>query len=249
MKTYHDEPQDGIYHPNFLLVYTKAFLLLFKLIKRFSITSNVMSHRSKISDNVELANLWSGVRQGDKQAFSALFLRNYTHLYNYGRKLYNESDIVEDAIQDVFATIWQTKERLSMVSSVKAYLIISLRRQLLRLLQKKRMEDPVGDGIKDIVPNIEFSVEEVVLNSAHDALHTSLVEVLNQLPNQKKEVIYLYFYSGMDYEEIAQIMDLNIQTVRNYMSMALSRAKDIIIENELPKFLLTLAIFTMILPH
>ncbi len=208
-----------------------------------------MSHPSKISENVELENLWSGVREGDKRAFSALFLQNYNHLYNYGRKLYNESDIVEDAIQDVFATIWQTKERLSPVSSVKAYLIISLRRQLLRMLQKKRMVDPIGDSIKDIIPNIEFSADEIVLNSDHDPLHKSLVEVLNQLPNQKKEVIYLYFYSGMDYEEIAQIMDLTIQTVRNYMSMALSRAKDIIIENKLPQFLLILTILAMILPH
>jgi len=208
-----------------------------------------MSHPPNIEANIELENLWLEVRRGDKRAFSTLFLKNYTHLYNYGRKLYNESEIVEDAIQDVFATIWQTRERLSSVTSVKAYLLISLRRRLLRMLQKERVEDPVGDNIKHIIPNIEFSGDEIMLDSRDKDMHKALAEVLNQLPNQKKEVIYLYFYSGMDYEEIAQIMELHIQTVRNYMSMALARAKDIILEKELPQFLLSLAIFFVILPH
>lgn len=208
-----------------------------------------MFNPSSKSDSAEQENLWTEVREGNKQAFSALFLQNYTHLYNYGRKLYNDSSIVEDAIQDVFTTIWQTKERLSPVSSVKAYLIISLRRRLLRMLQKERMEDPVGDDMTNIVPEIEFSADEILFESEHaDILHASLVEVLNRLPNQKKEVIYLYFYSGMDYEEIARIMNLNIQTVRNYMSMALSRARDIILENELPQFFLLVAFLTMMLP-
>lgn len=201
-------------------------------------------------DNAELQNLWSGILEGKKQAFETLFLQNYAHLYNYGRKIYDDSTIVEDAIQDVFATIWQTKKRLSEVTSVKAYLIISLRRRLLRMLQKERIEDPVGDGLQGIIPEIEFSAQEIVINSEQTNLrHESLVNVLNQLPNQKKEVIYLYFYNGMDYEEIAQIMDLNIQTVRNYMSMALARAKDIMLEHELPEFLLLLVFFNRIFPH
>jgi RNA polymerase sigma factor (sigma-70 family) len=210
-----------------------------------------MLRRSADVDNVELKSLWSEVLGGDKQAFATLFLQNYAHLYNYGRKLYDDGTIVEDAIQDVFATIWQTRKRLSSVSSVKSYLIISLRRRLLRILRKERIEDPVEEeDIQDIVPDIEFSVQEIVIGSEQsESRHEALAKILNQLPNQKKEVIYLYFYNGMDYEEIAQIMELNIQTVRNYMSMALSRAKDIILEHELPKFLLLLFFFSLSLPR
>ncbi len=210
-----------------------------------------MLRRSADVDNVELKSLWSEVLGGDKQAFATLFLQNYAHLYNYGRKLYDDGTIVEDAIQDVFATIWQTRKRLSSVSSVKSYLIISLRRRLLRILRKERMEDPMSEeDIQEIIPVIEFSTQEIIIGPDQDeSRHKSLVSILNQLPNQKKEVIYLYFYNGMDYEEIAQIMGLNIQTVRNYMSMALSRAKDIILEYELPKFLLLFLFFSLYLPR
>lgn len=210
-----------------------------------------MFRQSTEVDNVELKSLWSEVLGGDKQAFATLFLQNYAHLYNYGRKLYDDDAIVEDAIQDVFATIWQTRMRLSTVSSVKSYLIISLRRRLLRILSKERIEDPVAEGdLQEIIPDIEFSAQEIMLGSRqNESRHEALVKILNQLPNQKKEVIYLYFYNGMDYEEISQIMNLNIQTVRNYMSMALARAKDIILEKELPKFLLLLIFFSISLPH
>ncbi|HKI46461.1 MAG TPA: sigma-70 family RNA polymerase sigma factor [Balneolales bacterium] len=210
-----------------------------------------MLRQSTEVDNVELKSLWSEVLGGDKQAFATLFLQNYAHLYNYGRKLYDDGTIVEDAIQDVFATIWQTRNRLASVSSVKSYLIISLRRRLLRILRKERIEDPVEeDDIQEIIPDIEFSAQEIMVGSEqNESRHEALAKILNQLPNQKKEVIYLYFYNGMDYEEIAQIMELNIQTVRNYMSMALARAKDIILEHELPEFLLLVAFFIMMLPR
>ena len=210
-----------------------------------------MLSQSPEIDNVELKSLWLKVLSGDKQALATLFLQNYAHLYNYGRKLYDNGTIVEDAIQDVFATIWQTRKRLSSVSSVKSYLIISLRRRLLRILQKERMEDSMDEqDIQGIFPEIEFTSQEIVIGSDQDeSRHKSLMGILNQLPNQKKEVIYLYFYNGMDYEEIAQIMELNIQTVRNYMSMALSRAKDIILEHEIPKFLLVLFFFSLSLPR
>ncbi len=186
-------------------------------------------------------DLWSEICRGNKQALSEVFLQNYDHLYNYGRKIYNDEHIVEDAIQDVFTTIWQTRERLGTVSSIKAYLIVSLRRRLLRMLEKERAAEPVGMEWQKITPEIRFDVQEVVLGEGDDEVrHQALTEVLNRLPAQKKEVIYLYFYNGMDYEEISLIMNLHIQTVRNYMSMALARAKDIILENELPHSLLLL---------
>lgn len=202
-------------------------------------------------DSNECRNLWSEVLEGKKQALATLFIQNYEHLYNYGRKIYDDGTIVEDAIQDVFATIWQTRDRLSQVSSVKSYLIISLRRRLFRILRKERMEDPIEeDDFQEIIPDIEFTPREIVIGTENnDSSHESLVQILNQLPNQKKEVLYLYFYNGMDYDEISQIMDLNIQTVRNYMSMALARAKDIILEHELPKFLLLLMFFSISFPH
>ena len=40
-------------------------------------------------------------------------------------------------------------------------------------------------------------------------------------------MVYLFFYNGMDYDEISEIMNIDVQTVRNYMSMAIKKIRNV----------------------
>lgn len=52
-----------------------------------------------------------------------------------------------------------------------------------------------------------------------------MLKAINLISPQKREVVYPFFYNGMDYQEISEIMNLDIQTVRNYMSLALKKCE------------------------
>ncbi|HKI44928.1 MAG TPA: RNA polymerase sigma factor [Balneolales bacterium] len=195
-------------------------------------------------DRNRLSLLWQRLCQGDEEALAELFKQQYIRLYNYGRKLINDDEIVEDAIQDVFATIWRTRERLKPAASITTYLIISLRRRLIRLKGKEHKEINLETYHTEAQPDIRFSALDIMIASENDLEQRRIIaDAINMLPVQKREVIYLHFVNGMDYEEISQIMGLKGHTVRNYMSEALIRLK-IIILNRAPhlKMLLLLAI-------
>ncbi|MFP3345370.1 sigma-70 family RNA polymerase sigma factor, partial [Halomonas sp. SIMBA_159] len=55
-----------------------------------------------------------------------------------------------------------------------------------------------------------------------------LKEAINQLTPKEREVLYLKFYEGMNYEEIEQIMSVSYQTSRNYVYRALQSLKAIL---------------------
>jgi len=82
--------------------------------------------------------LWGRMREGEEQALAALFRRHYALLYDYGVKLSRQEELVKDSIQEVFAYIWEKRENLAAVDSVRAYLLVALRRHLLKSLERNQ---------------------------------------------------------------------------------------------------------------
>jgi len=188
-----------------------------------------------------ITKLWYDIQKGDKYALAELFEDQYVRLYNYGRKFSNTELLVEDAIQDVFISIWQSHNKLADVSSVESYVLLSFRRRLIRLINKERK---MINKLPVVEPDINFIPEEFHFDDdGNNERHKILVDALNKLPARRKEVLYLHFYNGMDYEEISQIMNLHIQTVRNYVSKALITVRNILSDGKIPRLLSYLVIF------
>ena len=57
------------------------------------------------------------------------------------------------------------------------------------------------------------------------SLQSKITELLNQLPKRQKEVIYLHYFEDMDYNQIAEIMSINYQSVLNLTQKALQKLR------------------------
>lgn len=175
--------------------------------------------------------LWSQLRQGRKAALEALYRAYAPVLLQYGGKFSADRQLVEDCLQDLFVGLWQAREQLGEVSSVKSYLLVTMRRRVIRQLgrQQKRetSEEPEEHqfdcdlAIDEQIAAREFSQEQ----------HLKLQEALRQLSARQKEAIYLKYQLGMDYENIGQAMDINYQSVRNLVHSAVSRLKKLLISS------------------
>ncbi len=98
-----------------------------------------LSIKQKRSRKFQFENdqgLWRILRNGNPVALNRLFIKYYSDLYFYGLKLVGNNNRVSDAIQDVFANIWETRKGTSEVNHVKAYLFVALRNNLLRVNPK-----------------------------------------------------------------------------------------------------------------
>jgi RNA polymerase sigma factor (sigma-70 family) len=57
------------------------------------------------------------------------------------------------------------------------------------------------------------------------SLHSKLASLLNELPARQKEAIYLRYYEDMEYKQIAEIMNVNYQSVLNLIQKALNKLR------------------------
>lgn len=186
----------------------------------------------KIKDQ-DNQQLWDLFKNGDLEAWEELFLFFYNDLYSYGLKLSTQSELTEDCIHELFVELWDRREHLSEATSVKAYLLASLRRKILRKLKKKRKHSYNVDNIEDdIAGKIQFSPEEIIIQKETQKEQLKTVyEAIEHLPDRQKEVLYLRYFNGMSYDEIEEILDINYQSLRNYVYRAIKRLKNILNNN------------------
>ena len=171
--------------------------------------------------------LWNCFQNNHMKAFSLLFSRHYSVLYNYGLKLSQDEYLTKDCIQESFADLWFKRTELPEVVAVKPYLLTIIRRRIYnaQLMKAKHMEQDWD--YKNYEFNIEISHEDFLIQQhSAEANQTKLREAINKLSPRQKEVIYLRFFDGLSCEEIAKITTVKYQSVINLMHEAIKKLRE-----------------------
>lgn len=170
--------------------------------------------------------LWVGLRSGNKKALEELFARHHQHLFNYGLNIVWGREVVNDAIQHVFLTLWKKHTRLSEAQSVKAYLLSSVRRSIFEQLEQRISRNEREKIYLEGKNEYTFSIEhKLVQEEISQELSKKLEAALEGLTPRQKEAIYLRFYNGLTNHEISAVMDINYQCVCNLLYDAISRLR------------------------
>jgi RNA polymerase sigma factor (sigma-70 family) len=165
---------------------------------------------------MEDSMLWERFQNGDTRALDTITEMHYRALFNYGAKFSPSKELVKDCIQDLFLELWKNRQRLGKVVSIRHYLLKSLRRKIIREAEKSNRLLDRNTSMEEYTFTVEFSYESklVALQHAEEQIQ-KLNQALDKLSKRQKEAIYLRFYQGLSFEEIASVMTINNQSVRN----------------------------------
>lgn len=172
-----------------------------------------------------MTNDWENIKKGNQKALQNLYESHIDLLYDYGRKFTQDHQLIEDAIQEIFISIWNNRKNISQPSSSKAYLLSSLRRKIGRKRNQKYTTQTLLTEENQIF-DAHFYFEPTNEDQGIAQQMTQIKKHIDQLSERQKEILYLKFFEGMDYEEIGQIMDLKYQSVRNLYSRAIAALKN-----------------------
>ena len=171
-----------------------------------------------------LSSWWQQARQGDAQAFEQIHRELFPALYYYALKLLEDKELADDAVQDLFIKIWVKRAGIGELQKVKAYFFSALRHQTLNQLRNLRLRQLNISRL--LQPDIEFSPEEIVVHQEEaDSLRARLLALLNGLPARQREAIYLHYFEGLDYQQVASIMGVNYQSVLNLTQKAMQKLR------------------------
>ena len=182
----------------------------------------------RVVNNDSLANVWSRFKVGDQEAFAILYNLHIDNLYSYGTKLCKDEEAVKDALQELFLELFLKREKTKIVpENLKFYLLLALKRNLIKKLQSGRRISNLFYETLDFEP--EYSVEFRIMEQEKDAeINQKVKNALNQLPARQKEAVYLRFNEALDYNEIAGILEISVESVRKQVHRALKTMREIV---------------------
>ncbi|HEY8388798.1 MAG TPA: sigma-70 family RNA polymerase sigma factor [Parasegetibacter sp.] len=182
---------------------------------------------SEVTPNIN--EHWNQLREGKSEALSALYRIHYVGLMNYGFRLIQDRDKVNDSIISVLIDLWNKRSTLPEVKNVRAYLITSLYRRIILEIKSDRKREEQTEELLEIQEQNEMSCEDILLkNEENREFNQIFLKAFKKLTERQKELLRLKFFEDMDYDSIAIKCAITKRTAYNIIHDALK-----ILKNEL----------------
>jgi len=171
------------------------------------------------------------IKKGDDKAFQQLMERYLKHIFNFIRQYVRTEEDSEDVTQDTFFKTWKYMRRFKQGMKFKPWLFTIARNTALDHIKKKKAvtfsdmnnNDDESPQFEDTVADIEPLPSELF---AQVELADEMKDVLSVLHPDHQAVLTMHYQQEMTFEEIAEIMDKPMNTVKSWHRRSLSKVKD-----------------------
>lgn len=164
----------------------------------------------------QLSSWWEDSRSGDVGAFKCIHNELFPGLFHYLLKILKDEDVCYDLLQDLFIKLWEKKEKLGPISNVKVYFFKSARSIAINYIKSDKVR--YTHTIQDFEIEMVFSQEEILVNKEINLqMKRQLSVALNGLPKRQREMIFLKYFDGWNYEQIAEVTGIKYQSVVNHV--------------------------------
>lgn len=167
--------------------------------------------------------IWDEFTGGSQDAFARLYSDFYAQLIPYAKKICQEKEMALDAVHNTFVYLWQNRESLKEVQSIKFYLLRSVRHECIRLLKIKNQHSQLDE---EEILKIKIEAEELVLTDLGKRSKERVKQALEELSDRQREIIYLKYFNNLDYDEIAEMLDLNYQSIVNSIHRSIKKLRE-----------------------
>jgi RNA polymerase sigma-70 factor (ECF subfamily) len=157
------------------------------------------------------------LRQGDRDAFDAVFRAHYPTLVGVAERIVGERAVGEEVAQDVMLELWRRHETISVDESLRAYLVRAARNRALNHLRHERMKIRTAPR----AAGETVTQAEAPSRLAEEEIQAAVRRAVDGLPERCREVFELSRGQGLRYAEIASVLGISVKTVEAQMGKAL----------------------------
>jgi len=151
-------------------------------------------------------------------AFDVLYKKYCKRVFKFGFSILKSTEEAENLMQDVFLNLWENRHKVEKDSSIKSYVFTITYNSAISIIRKKSRESQFFEYLKSIQETTERPVNEEI---EYNELAKKLDEIINALPQRQKEVYMLHRVEGLKFSEIAERLNISVNTIENHMSRAL----------------------------
>lgn len=157
---------------------------------------------------------------GSEEAFANLFRQFYPGLLRYASALLPyPSDEAADIVSEVFITLWNNRREIKIQGSVSSYIYIAVKNRVYDFIKKKRLEfkeiDDTGLNLQEMTG---LEPDQLMM---YKELNDRIMYLIGKLPEKNRLIFQMNRDENLTYNEIADILDISINTVKTQMYRSL----------------------------
>ena len=173
-----------------------------------------VSKYSNFSDE-QLFNL---IESGDKIAFTEVYNRYHRLLYSVSYRYLMDREKSEEAVQYVFVRLWEFRSDLNIGISLKNYLFTMTKNYVLNVI---RNENSVIEKQYELAQSTSEYEDDFIEKLENRERMDIFYKALDKLPEQKREICLMKVREELSNKEIAERMNLSVNTIKTHYSEAL----------------------------
>lgn len=172
-------------------------------------------------------------QRGDADAFEQLLLEHQKNVYNLCYRMAGNPDDAMDLSQETFLRAWRCLDQYQFASAFSTWLYRLCSNICIDFLRRRRrqqtvpltFEDADGEEQTYAVPDAQpLPEEQVELKLTREILQAAMAQLLPE----HRAVLQLRVVNEMSYEQIADVLDIQIGTVKSRLSRARNQLKKIL---------------------
>ena len=173
---------------------------------------------SEVSDN----ELIERMRGGDTGALGILYMRYAPSVSNFAYRFIRVREDVDDITHNIFCSLWENRESLKDIESLKAYLFQMTRNAIFKEFRHQQVVSEYESEVGNDKNENYYDGEKVVTTS-------DLLEMINlmisNMPEPQRVAFRMSRYEHKTYAEIAEHLGVSQKTVQYYISQALAELR------------------------
>lgn len=185
------------------------------------------------------AQLVRSLSKSNILAFNTLFREYSGRLYRFAYGYLRSEAVTEELVQEVFTRIWENRKSLKSEYSFKSYLFTIA----FNIIKKHFRREAIIEEYFTTRVTGDFDLE-TTNKIDYDSLYQYISELVNQMPERRKEIFKKSRFEGLSIKEIAEDMNISHKTVENQLTDALKFIRNKIKRESIP-VVLFLTLFIM----
>ncbi|HVT17547.1 MAG TPA: sigma-70 family RNA polymerase sigma factor [Thermoanaerobaculia bacterium] len=176
------------------------------------------------------SSLLRRVAAKDRKAFETLYSLYYRRLFSYIFKLTRRAELVEEALNDVMLVVWTKAASFDGRSRLSTWIFGIAYHKALKALAHRPPETAASQAAPEREPSEPVASEGPESLIVRRELASTVGKALAALSPEQRAVVELTYYYELSYQEIAEIVDCPVNTVKTRMFHARRRLRQILPE-------------------
>lgn len=164
----------------------------------------------------------AAIARGDRAAFEMLYRRYYERLCRFALRVTGRIAGVDDIVAETLIVVWRNAGEYRASAAVSTWIFgICYRKALKALARERRASAPPEESFEPVELTAADQVDA-------DSVRAAIVRAIADLPPEHRAVVELTFHFNRSYQDIAEILDCPVGTVKSRMFHARAKLRPLL---------------------